>query len=71
MADHPTFGRVDYLAPARAFDAAKLGARGDLGDVAFGPALKDPYLTNPITRASETMAELSAVRSAPQLMAAE
>ncbi len=71
MADHPTFGRVDYLAPARAFDAAKLGAKGDLGDVAFGAALKDPYLTNPITRASETMAELSAVRSAPQLMAAE
>ena len=71
MADHPTFGRVDYLAEPRAFAVDKLGARGDLGDVVFGPALKDPYLTNPITRASETMAELSAQRSAPQLMAAE
>ncbi len=71
MADHPTFGRVDYLAPARAFGVDKLGARGELGDVVFAPALKDPYLTNPIARASETMAELSAQRSAPQLMAAE
>ena len=71
MADHPTFGRVDYLAPARVFGVDKLGARGELGDVVFAPALKDPYLTNPIARASETMAELSAQRSAPQLMAAE
>ncbi|GAD59789.1 NADH-quinone oxidoreductase subunit G [Brevundimonas sp. BAL450] len=71
MADHPTFGRVDYLAPARVFGVDKLGAKGDLGDVVFAPALKDPYLTNPIARASETMAELSAQRSAPQLMAAE
>ena len=71
MADHPTFGRVDYLAPARVFGVDKLGAKGELGDVVFAPALKDPYLTNPIARASETMAELSAQRSAPQLMAAE
>ena len=71
MADHLTFGRVDYLAPARVFGVDRLGAKGDLGDVVFAPALKDPYLTNPIARASETMAELSAQRSAPQLMAAE
>jgi len=71
MADHPTFGRVDYLAPARVFGVDKLGAKGELGDVVFAPALKDPYLTNPIARASETMAELSAQRSAPRLMAAE
>ena len=71
MADHPTFGRVDYLPEPRAFAVDKLGAKGELGDVVFGPALKDPYLTNPITRASETMAELSAQRSAPQLLAAE
>ena len=71
MADHPTFGRVDYLAPARVFGVDKLGAKGELGDVVFAPALKDPYLTNPIARASDTMAELSAQRSAPQRMAAE
>lgn len=71
MADHPTFGRVDYLAPARVFAVDKLGGKGELGDVVFAPALKDPYLTNPIARASETMAELSAQRSAPRLMAAE
>jgi len=71
MADHPTFGRIDYLAPAAAFDVAALGAKGDLGDVAFTSAVIDPYLNNPIARASATMAELSALRIAPVAMAAE
>ncbi|RZJ18555.1 MAG: NADH-quinone oxidoreductase subunit G [Brevundimonas sp.] len=71
MADHPTFGRIDYLAPSGAFDVASLGAKGDLGDVAFASTVVDPYLTNPIARASATMAELSAQRIAPVAMAAE
>ncbi|MGZ9100159.1 MAG: molybdopterin-dependent oxidoreductase, partial [Brevundimonas sp.] len=71
MADHPTFGRIDYLAPAAGFDVAALGQKGDLGDVAFVSAVRDPYLNNPITRASATMAELSALRTAPVAMAAE
>ena len=70
MADHPTFGRIGYLAPAQAFDVASLGAKGDLGEAAFVCRV-DPYLNNPIARASATMAELSAERSAPQLIAAE
>lgn len=71
MGDHPTFGRIDYLAPAASFDVAGLGAKGDLGDVAFVSTIVDPYLTNPIARASETMAELSAERTAPVVLAAE
>jgi len=71
MADHPTFGRIDYLTPAGSFDVAGLGTRGELGDTALRSIVVDPYLNNPIARASATMAELSALRIAPALMAAE
>ena len=71
MADHPTFGRIDYLPAPASFDVGSLGNKGDLGDTAFVSAVRDPYLNNPITRASATMAELSAQRMAPVAMAAE
>ena len=71
MGDHPTFGRIDYLPAPASFDVASLGKKGDLGDTAFVSAVRDPYLNNPITRASVTMAELSALRIAPVAMAAE
>ena len=68
---HPTFGRIGYLAPAKAFDVAALGAKGDVGKARFVSAVVDPYLKNPIARASATMAELSASRGPKRLMAAE
>jgi NADH-quinone oxidoreductase subunit G len=71
MADHPTFVRIDYLPTPASFDVGSLGKGGDLGDTAFVSAVRDPYLNNPITRASVTMAELSALRMAPVAMAAE
>ena len=73
MGDHPTFGRIDALpTPVSGFDPSKLGAKGDLGDRAFTSAVADPYLNNPIARASATMAELSALRVNPAAaMAAE
>jgi NADH-quinone oxidoreductase subunit G len=71
MADHPTFGRIDYLPTPASFDVAALGQKGDMGDVAFASSVRDPYLNNPITRASVTMAELSAQRIAPVAIAAE
>ncbi|MFN3931590.1 MAG: NADH-quinone oxidoreductase subunit NuoG [Brevundimonas sp.] len=71
MADHPTFGRIDYLPAPASFDVGSLGKKGDLGDTAFHSAVRDPYLNNPIARASVTMAELSALRMAPVAMAAE
>ena len=71
MGEHPTFGRIDYLPAPAMFDVASLGRKGDLGDVAFASPVRDPYLNNPIARASVTMAELSALRVAPVAMAAE
>jgi len=71
MAEHPTFGRIDYVAPAATFDVGSLGAKGDLGEADFVSPVADPYLSNPIARASATMAELSAARIAPAAMAAE
>ncbi len=34
MADHPTFGQVDYVATGAALDLKALGAKGDLDDAA-------------------------------------
>ena len=59
IADHPTFGHVDYApgaADAASFDPGALGADGVVvGDVRA--AETDFYFSNPIARASKTMAE--------------
>ena len=47
---------------------------GKLGDASFAPTVRDFYLSNPIARASQLMAELSAgakARNAAGKMAAE
>jgi NADH-quinone oxidoreductase subunit G len=63
IADHPTFGQVDYAPgsmPA-SLDLTKLGKKGAISDVAFTSPVTDFYQTNPIARASVTMAECSAL----------
>ncbi|MBI1250198.1 MAG: NADH-quinone oxidoreductase subunit G [Alphaproteobacteria bacterium] len=59
IADHPTFGHVDY-APgaidADSFDPKALGADGAMSDAQFQSPIANFYLSNPIARASETMA---------------
>ena len=75
FADHPTFGAIDYApgsVPA-ALDLAAVGARGEVSDAPFASPVKDFYFTNPIARASVTMAECSASVAAARgkLMAAE
>jgi NADH-quinone oxidoreductase subunit G len=63
IADHPTFGQVDYAPgsiPA-AMDLVKLGAKGAISDAPFTSPVVDFYQTNPIARASVTMAECSAL----------
>ena len=75
FADHPTFGQVDHAPgsiPA-GLDLAKVGAKGRLDDAAFASPIKDFYFTNPIARASVTMAECSATLAAARgkLAAAE
>ncbi len=63
------FGRVGL---ARFGASDKTGpAKGDLGNTAFLPAVPDYYLTNPISRASLTMAECSRIAPGPLAVAAE
>jgi len=75
IADHPTFGAIDYVAPAARLDLGSLGGpsqgSGKTTDKPFANAVKDFFLTNPIARASVTMAECSAAASGARAMAAE
>jgi len=66
IADHPTFGHVDYApgaASAAGVDFATIGGDGALSSDAFALTATDFYLTNPIARASKTMAECSRLRA--------
>jgi len=73
FADHSTFGQIDF-APGSiptAFDLSGLGADGELSDAPFRSVVEAFHLTNPIARASVTMAECAALASAGAKMAAE
>ncbi|MDP1631903.1 MAG: NADH-quinone oxidoreductase subunit NuoG [Caulobacter sp.] len=73
FADHPTFGQIDY-APGSiptAFDLTGLGDGGALSEAPFANAVTAFHLTNPIARASVTMAECAALASGAAKMAAE
>ncbi|WP_299962402.1 NADH-quinone oxidoreductase subunit NuoG [uncultured Roseobacter sp.] len=67
--DVPHLGHIDEV-PVN--DVTRLPT-GQLGDAPFAPAVTDFYLTNPIARASQLMAELSAGMKArrQEAMAAE
>ncbi len=74
FADHPTFGRIDYVAgpvAASALDLGSLGGSGALADAPFIGAIQAFHLTNPIARASVTMAECAALASGAAKIAAE
>jgi len=71
ITEHPTFGQVDYVAPAPALDLSALGGEGSMTDKPFKSPIVDFYLTNPIARASVTMAECSAAAQGAGVMAAE
>ncbi len=74
IADHPVFGGIDHApghATAAEFDVASIGEAGDMGAEPFRSAIADFYLTNAIARASKTMADCSALKSAPHAQAAE
>jgi NADH-quinone oxidoreductase subunit G len=73
FADHPTFGQIDF-APGSiptAFDLSGLGGEGELSDAPFESPIKAFHLTNPIARASVTMAECAATVSGAAKIAAE
>ncbi|MFO1018997.1 MAG: NADH-quinone oxidoreductase subunit NuoG [Hyphomonadaceae bacterium] len=74
IGDHPTFGQVDYApgaADAAGFDAGKLGVDGALSSDPLHSPITDFYLTNPIARASKTMAECSRLKAGALKVAAE
>ena len=56
VAEVPHLAAIDEVAE----NAWEIPAGGAMGDAAFANAVKDFYLTNPIARASQLMAELSA-----------
>jgi len=69
---YPHFARVDAIAPTDANDLRRLASRGGTPDRGpFRLPVEDFYLTNPIARASVTMAECSALarRSATSVAA--
>ncbi len=51
---NPNFGAVDRVEPA---DWGAFGGKGDLGSRSFEPPVANFYLTNPVCRASLTMAQ--------------
>ncbi len=68
----PQLMRLDQRTPADVAELADLAkAEGSMSDEAFRPAITDFYMTNPIARASKTMAECSALKNVAQLKAAE
>ncbi len=73
FADHPTFGQIDYApgSTPTAFDLSGLGDGGKATDAPLTSAVTAFHLTNPIARASVTMAECAAVASGAAKMAAE
>jgi NADH-quinone oxidoreductase subunit G len=70
---HPHLAAVDAIAPGEVADIAALAALagGAFDDTPFGHAVADFYLSNPIARASTTMAQCSALAAEQLPMAAE
>ena len=72
FADHPSFGRIDHVdgpAAAADLDLGSLGGTGAVTDAPFKSAMGDFYLSNPIARASVTMAECAALAASNQMAA--
>jgi NADH-quinone oxidoreductase subunit G len=70
--DVPVLAGIDHAPGAReGYDAKAAGAAGDVEASDFVPAVGNFYFTNPIVRASKTLAECSALASGPAQMAAE
>jgi len=75
-ADVPSFGTRDVAAGSTGGDAAAWESVGTVGEISSAPLaypITDFYLTNPIARASRTMAECSRqfVAAVPAIQAAE
>lgn len=69
----PSLGRIDEPGDNNdaPFNVASVGVEGPLDAAPFVSAVSDYYLTNPVARASKTMAECGAMTSGAQKVAAE
>jgi NADH-quinone oxidoreductase subunit G len=70
-AAHPHLAKLDQIEPAQADFSALAAIGGALDKAPLVSSIGDFYLTNPIARASKTMAECSALAQARPLLAAE
>ncbi|MGI9169915.1 MAG: molybdopterin-dependent oxidoreductase, partial [Caulobacteraceae bacterium] len=71
FADHPTFGQVGHapgVTPG-VFDLSGLGRQGDISEAPFVSPIKAFHLTNPIARASVTMARCAALAGGVKMAA--
>jgi NADH-quinone oxidoreductase subunit G len=69
---YPHFAAIDEIAAGDGVQLGKAaGKPGKLGKAAFASPVKDFYLTNPIARASQVMAECSALARGETKVAAE
>jgi NADH-quinone oxidoreductase subunit G len=69
---HPLFAAVDQIQPGARGDIERLATLGGaIGGAAFESPIRDFYLTNPIARASQILAECSAMHLGPTAEAAE
>ena len=71
IADAPALGRIGQRPRDLPLDLSKVGVKGPLSAEPFRSPVRDYYLTNPIARASKTMAECSATQSGAARLAAE
>jgi NADH-quinone oxidoreductase subunit G len=72
FAKHPHLALIDSVEPANPAEIGKLAKLGGRVDKApFRSPVSDFYLTNPVTRASATMAECSALAAGKLREAAE
>ncbi len=70
--DAPALARIDQIGgDEERFDVSAVGAAGAMEPAPFISSVADYYLTNPIARASRTMAECSAVMTGAAKLAAE
>jgi NADH-quinone oxidoreductase subunit G len=71
IAAAPQLGRIGRRPEPAPLDLSRLGVKGRLSAEPFRSSVRDYYLTNPIARASKTMAECSAAVSGAFGVAAE
>jgi NADH-quinone oxidoreductase subunit G len=71
IADAPALGRIGQRPKEQPLDLTKVGVKGAVSSEPFRSPVRDYYLTNPIARASKTMAECSATMAGAMKVAAE